>query len=190
MSHGRGPATCHPDRPGFARGLCRQCYYDWWKRTPGGHRSTVDLAGAYYRANRDTILDRSKTNYWANLEERRTQHRIHYRANRATLLPKFRRQYRDLRRRVMEKLGGGVCVRCGCDDERLLEINHKRGGGRKEGWSRRMVSNLRAILAGTRKSDDLEVVCKVCNVRHYIELRFPELRGKIEVRWLGREVDG
>lgn len=28
---GKPPATCHPDRPHLARGLCNSCYQSWWK---------------------------------------------------------------------------------------------------------------------------------------------------------------
>jgi hypothetical protein len=28
----RPPATCHPDRPHWARGMCTSCYQTWWKQ--------------------------------------------------------------------------------------------------------------------------------------------------------------
>ena len=67
------------------------------------------------------------------------------------------------------------CIRCGCDDKRFLEINHKNGGGHQE----KQVSNnklfYKDILIGRRKINDLELLCRVCNARHYLELKFGEL---------------
>jgi len=55
---------------------------------------------------------------------------------------------------------GGKCVKCGTTDSRLLTINHKNGGGRRDGPS---VQLYRAIARGKRKTDDLEVMCFNCN---------------------------
>ena len=72
------------------------------------------------------------------------------------------------------------CVGCGCDDTRLLEINHKNGGGCKETNKGRTSSRFRNdILSGNRKTDDLEILCRVCNSRHYLELKYGELPYKI-----------
>ena len=65
------------------------------------------------------------------------------------------------------------CVSCGCDDLRLLEINHKNGGGRKD--MRNHNKFYRDIRNGKRKIDDLEILCKVCNSHHYLELKFGKL---------------
>ena len=37
-----------------------------------------------------------------------------------------------LREKAIEKLGGPVCVDCGCDKKEILEINHVKGKGRQE----------------------------------------------------------
>lgn len=64
-----------------------------------------------------------------------------------------------------------ACVRCGCDDVRLVEINHRDGGGGKD---RRKGSEswLIDIIAGRRSTHDLEVLCRPCNSVHALELRF------------------
>ena len=79
------------------------------------------------------------------------------------------RKFRLKRRmRVLSLLGGAICIYCGCDEIGALEINHKNGGGAKEwrgGAGSRATSD---IFYGRRPTDDLEVVCRVCNAWHYI----------------------
>lgn len=66
------------------------------------------------------------------------------------------------------------CVRCGCDDFRLLEINHKNGGGRKElkEFQKYGRSVQELIRRGWRKTCDLELLCKPCNAIHYLEMKY------------------
>jgi DNA-directed RNA polymerase subunit M/transcription elongation factor TFIIS len=78
------------------------------------------------------------------------------------------------------------CANCGCDDVRLLEINHKNGGGGaeyKKGKS--AMSFYRDIAMLRRKTDDLELLCRVCNAKHYLELKFGKL--PMEIKWLGKK---
>ena len=64
------------------------------------------------------------------------------------------------------------CVRCGCDDIRFLEINHINGGGNKEQRdSKHKTVTLRILYYG-RKTDDLELLCRPCNVIHALEMKF------------------
>ena len=73
-----------------------------------------------------------------------------------------------------------VCDRCGCNDIRLLEINHKNGGGSKETKRGKSIYKFYAeIINGKRKTNDLELLCKVCNAWHYLELKYGELPYKI-----------
>jgi predicted RNA-binding Zn-ribbon protein involved in translation (DUF1610 family) len=63
-----------------------------------------------------------------------------------------------------------ACVRCGCDREALIEINHKEGGGAQElkkGGSQQFYRDI-ALLR--RPVDDLELLCKPCNAVHALEL--------------------
>lgn len=71
---------------------------------------------------------------------------------------------------------GGKCRRCGNEDWRVLQINHKNGGGHEERSSRGMsgAALVRAILNG-RKTDDLDVLCANCNVIHEYE------RGRLQL---------
>lgn len=67
------------------------------------------------------------------------------------------------------------CIRCGCDDVRFLEVNHKNGGGnkeRKEARNRGGSTMRRDIVSGHRSISDLEVLCKPCNAIHALELAY------------------
>jgi len=72
-----------------------------------------------------------------------------------------------------------ICENCGCSDVRLLEINHKNGGGTKE-RAKGKSSNEFAwnIYMGRRSVDDLNLLCKVCNALHALEMKF----GKLPIR--------
>lgn len=75
------------------------------------------------------------------------------------------RSYWRNRIRVILKLGG-KCVCCPQIDVRVLQINHKNGGGNREQISRWTNKNslIISILDGTRQVDDLEIRCANCNV--------------------------
>lgn len=84
---------------------------------------------------------------------------------------------------IVSGLEKSKCVYCDCDDIRVLEINHKFGGGTKErkksrDWSGQYLYH--AIIHGRRKTNDLEITCRVCNARHYCNLKYPELSWKVE----------
>ena len=61
------------------------------------------------------------------------------------------------------------CVRCGCDQSALLEINHKNGGGQTD-LRGRSQQFYRDIATLKRETDDLELLCKPCNAVHALEL--------------------
>lgn len=75
------------------------------------------------------------------------------------------------------------CVNCGCDFLPILEVNHKNGEGSKEYKKVGSAIGLfRNIVKGVRPTDDLEVLCEVCNRLHYVKLRY----GKdlpFEIQW-------
>lgn len=92
---------------------------------------------------------------------------------------KYKKRVRDT---VLKMISGGNphCVRCGCDDKRLLEINHKDGGGSKENQGGKKAQQFYwDIYMKRRKTDDLELLCRICNARHYLELKYGELPYKI-----------
>lgn len=81
------------------------------------------------------------------------------------------------------------CVRCGCDDIRLIEVNHKFGGGNKEYQKGKKVWKVHQdIVRFRRKTDDLELLCKPCNAIHYLEMKYGKL--PVKVVWEGKSQKG
>jgi hypothetical protein len=112
----------------------------------GGHRSSCKRSTiAWKETNRDRYNELSRNS--------RTRQRL----------------------RVLQIVGRGVlkCSRCGCDATELLEINHINGGGAQE-VKRKNTIFYGKILRGERCIDDLNVLCKMCNILHYIELTHGE----------------
>ena len=75
-----------------------------------------------------------------------------------------------------------ICVYCGCDDIRFLEINHKEGGGAKEV----LVSGSNfywAIIKGRRPVDDLEITCGLDNKLHFYRLKYGDDANRFLVSW-------
>jgi len=85
-------------------------------------------------------------------------------------------------KKIQEKI---ECVRCGCNDIRLLEINHKNGGGRQTDFknNRGGAYMVQAIVKDIRKTNDLEILCRPCNNIHYLEMKYGKL--PIKVIWEG-----
>lgn len=84
------------------------------------------------------------------------------------------------KKRVFFKISSEIpprCARCGCDDIRILEVNHKNGGGTKERRERGINNwNIYSdILNGKRETSDFEILCKPCNMLHYCEIKFGKL---------------
>ena len=82
----------------------------------------------------------------------------------------------------MQKIAGNneiKCRRCGCNVIEILEINHINCGGNKE--LKCGINLATAILNGTRRTDDLEILCKVCNILHYVEKKYKIFQHN--VRW-------
>jgi len=64
------------------------------------------------------------------------------------------------------------CNNCKCNDIRILEINHKSGGGNKEKKQKYFNDKYlfyKDIVSGKRSIKDLELLCKLCNIHHYIQ---------------------
>lgn len=89
---------------------------------------------------------------------------------------------KEIRVRILNLISNGLphCVRCGCDDIRFLEINHKNGGGTKEIQGGKLVNEFYwNIYKGRRKTTDLEILCRVCNSWHYLELKYGKTPHKV-----------
>jgi len=108
--------------------------------------------------------------------------------------PEKRREYqrrwhenarKRLKDELFEYLGGKKCIRCGSTFPEVLEVNHKNMGGSKEKRERftnpyRLYND---ILKNKRKNE-FNVLCKLCNIAHYLEKRYGL---KYKITFLGKE---
>jgi len=77
---------------------------------------------------------------------------------------------KSLRLKVFEILGGAMCSECGCDVYEILEINHKKGDGFNDRKTRKTRQLIRDIIYNRTNIEDYNVLCKVCNIRHYVDI--------------------
>lgn len=138
---------------------CRACAFAW---KPVGDKTTEKCPSCGKRR------DVRKRKYVGDLNALKA-----WRAKNPGYATEHSRRYREI---ALNVIGGGKieCVRCGCDDVRMLEINHKNGGGGKE-MKGNSQSFYRDIARLKRRCDDLELLCRVCNAHHFLETKFGEL---------------
>ena len=119
----------------------------------------------YYQENKERETIRKKE-YWKKHKEYYKKHSHAW--------------YEEFRLKTLNTISNNnpVCVQCGCDDIRMLEINHVNGGGCQE--TKGGTYNFYAsIVNGTRKIDDLEILCGLCHSLYHFELKYGKLPYKI-----------
>jgi len=111
-----------------------------------------------------------------NVRERRIKYyRIWRIKNEKRIKDYYKRNYQKIKLNVLKLIGKGKieCNKCGCADTRILEVNHKSGGGHKELTSYKSNSQMyRNIAKGKRNIDDLNILCRVCNSADFVERKF------------------
>jgi hypothetical protein len=65
---------------------------------------------------------------------------------------------------------GGVCVNCGNTDIRVLQVNHKKGGGTKDFKAVSAYRIYKEIVEGKRPKEDYDVRCANCNILYEYEV--------------------
>lgn len=159
--------------------LCRKCGADW-DHTAG----TIETVCPYCGATKDARDRSTEARAYKKAKERKRNLKTWY-AQKENRLARSRKSYALLRRRVFFKITGSIhpqCVRCGCDDYRFLEINHKHGGGGKEIKTRAGRFYLNVAL-GRRSVSDLELLCRACNAVHFLEQRHGLQETGLVVTW-------
>jgi len=69
-------------------------------------------------------------------------------------------------------------VECGISDLRVLQVNHKNGGGTKERRETSSIPFYRSIVDGTRPRDDLDIRCANHNILYeYVSGKRVEVQG-------------
>lgn len=178
-----------PRAPGYeiyAELTCRDCGAVW-KNDPPRSRVKCPFCGKA----KDARDRREQAKAYAARPERQQVFRK-WQADKQQRKESAERSRLLLRRRVFFRITGSicpVCVRCGCDDPRLLEINHINGGGNTElkESGKGSMSMYYAIAKGTRSTDDLELLCRPCNALHYLETKFGPL--PMHMVWEGTDAD-
>jgi len=115
----------------------------------------------YYQKNRETINQKSRS----------------YAQKNTVRIKEYRKEYHaKLRLEVLAKIDPTMkCVMCGCDDTRFLEVNHIKGGGKKEqqrfkGDNHGSSQNIIMLIhKGKRDVEDLNLLCRVCNSIDHLE---------------------
>src|SRR2546423_119951 len=76
-----------------------------------------------------------------------------------------RNYYRQLKLRMFG-LFGNKCESCGTTDPRVLEVNHRNGGGSKERSSKGHWTLYLELVHGKRDIVDFNLLCANCNILH------------------------
>ncbi len=161
-------------------------FYPCSKRKSGRQTMCKSCRSEYAREYRKIPKNRLRLN--TNMHKWHLTHVEHERQ-------RGREYNKQLKLHVLQKISGLTnphCAKCGCDDPRCLEINHKNGGGCKEyrqvppnaSYKRHSAIRFyRAILSGERDISDLEVLCRVCNNLDYLQRKYGKL--PYEIIWGG-----
>lgn len=163
------------------------------KTTRGGQSN--EYFRDYYVKNRERILARNKAKYKENrgtpekLEAHRkrgTEATRRWRERHPEKVKQVRKKQYDSRKhrafKMVSTTGSIECRACGCDEISFLEINHVKGGGCKEHRESGRVATMERILKGDRKTDDLEILCRVCNALDFLERKSPEAK-RFKIIW-------
>ena len=190
----------------FAKRLCQKCYakehYKQYISRPGVRQHIKEYAKEYRQ--RPEVKERTREygrEYYKRpgvkerIARRKKQYRIEYcqrpevKARKAIYnnQPKYkakrREHYQKMKREVFELLGGARCVNCGCDFFDFLEVNHKNGCSKKEQKEGRFIQS---IYLRKRKTDDLNVLCRICNALDYLSKKKPKQSKRFNVIWDGK----
>ncbi len=136
----------------------------------------------YYQKHKEEI-DKKNKKYYREHREEHNRYNEKYRQEHREFFREYNKKRTKRRRlKVLNIVSNNnpICIRCGCNDLRLLEINHKNGGGSQE--MRRGIGSSKFwnnINNGKRETNDLEILCRVCNAWHYLELKYGRLPYKV-----------
>jgi len=156
-------------------------------------RQRPEYYKAYYQKNREYLAKKFKERYLrvrsdpillVGHRKKSTEATRRYRNRHPEKVKEMREKtYNSRKRRAMEMLGGAKCIRCGCDEIKFLEFNHKNGGGCKEIKQGKYQYMADKLLSGKRSPNGLEVLCRVCNALDFLERKNKEIAKKYKIEW-------
>lgn len=144
---------------------------EWQQKNPGRDR---ERKKKYRETHREQVRKTQRACYERNKDSRLVYGRQYYYQNRNYFQTKNHEQYHIVKAKILHIVGRGMvkCAYCGCDDIKLLEVNHINGDGRLD-RERKGGSNLYCnIFSGRRAVHDLNIACKLCNWWHYIDRKY------------------
>lgn len=166
------------------------------KTTTGKKKQNNEYFREYYRKNKERISARNKAKYRADRSdpvklkkhiERATEATRRWRAKHPGKVKKQRKQVYEKRKyrafEMVSKTGNVECESCGCDEITFLEINHINGGGCQEHKQSSRIATMDRILKGERETNDLNLLCRLCNAHHHLESKNPEQAKRLVVTW-------
>lgn len=146
-------ASCHPDRPHLARGLCQRCYTKQpdvrAKRNAASRRYRADrpehmreVNRRRYAADPEKHRSASRRSYWKYVERHRARHR-QWRDENRELVKQIGRQHRQRARtrrygvtlEALVEAQGGRCGICQTDqpNEQGFTLDHDHATGKARG---------------------------------------------------------
>jgi len=142
-------------------------------------------SAAYREENKEEINRKNRERYQKNPEpiiQRTAQYHHEHKEERKKWYAEY---YQKIRLDVLARIDPDMkCAMCGCDDTRFIEINHIKGGGRKEqkGLKKKdhniSTNFVMLIHKGERGVEDLNLLCRICNSIDHLE----RVYGKIGLR--------
>ncbi len=158
---------------------CSKCQYVW--RYEGTNASSLCPICGKLVDTRDRTRDIKR---YMELNLKQGKKPFDWKGHKKEYIKKSRLDMRRKLFAIISKSANPKCVNCGCDDIRLLEINHKNGGGNREYKRGKSSATFYwNIIMLRRDTEDLELLCRVCNAKHALEIKYGEL--PIVVMWKG-----
>jgi len=125
----------------------------------------------YYLKNKEAIIQRTSK---------------YHKENRESVKKWYKQYYQKIRLKVLAKVDPAMkCAMCGCDDTRFLEVNHIKGGGKKEqrGYKEEghnLGHNMILLIhTGKRNLEDLNLLCRACNSIDHLEREYGDTGLKV-----------
>lgn len=151
----------------------------------------------YYQSHKEKIIEyvkkysnnpkgkKARKKYENSSKGRKTKKK-YYEYHREELNRYSKKYNEEVYNKARMVIGKGAikCINCGCDDKRIVEINHIDGGGCQEFKKNTNGTFYRAIVNGERKTDDLNLLCRLCNTAHFLELKYGEF--PYDIKWRGK----